>query len=161
MGARPSVLTWTGEIQPATMAQIRKGRDGTTHIIEADAGGVAEGLKEIDPRLHLRFSENGNYYVVYLREPHDPEGFGYMVGTYQECDQRIVKRVQEAWWKSRQPGYSLADELDAQDDKARAEFEYKQSQDIAEIAERLQHAMKKDLGETGDRAFIGKGVNGE
>lgn len=138
-------MTWTGEIEPASIEQVRLGRGGKTHLITSDAGGVAEGLRHLDPRLHLRYSEKGDYYVVYCREEHEPEGTGWQVGTFQECDGRIVKSIEETMWKFRQPGYSYAGELDQIEAKAEKQAEDAFSEQIGETAERLAHAIRKDL----------------
>lgn len=138
-------MSWSGEIAPASMAQIKQGRGGRVHIIEADAGGVAQGLKRLDARLHLRYSEGGGHYVVYCREKWEPEGNGHLVGTYQECDQRIVKDVEQTIHKWRQPGFSFADELEKQDAEAERKADHEWSENFGETAERLAHAIRKDL----------------
>lgn len=153
--------SWSGEIQPASIEQIREGRDGKTHVITNDAGGVAAALRHLDPRLHLRYSEAGNYYVVYCREPHMPEGSGWLVGTFQECDQRIVKSIEETMWKFRQPGYSYADELDRQDDEAKKREEHEWSEQFGETAERLAHALRKDFNLSKSRIFVPEALNGK
>lgn len=147
-------MSWSGEIEPARIEQIRQGQNGKMHLITSDAGGIAERLKEIDPRLHLRYSEKGEYYVVYAREENDPPGSGYMVATYQELDGRVLKDLERIKWLNQQPDYSYADELEKQNLKAEALKDYEFSQKIAENAERLAHAIRKDLGNTTDRAFI-------
>ena len=151
-------MTWTGEIEPARIEQIRMGQNGKMHMITADAGGIADRLREIDPRLHLRYSEKGEYYVVYAREENDPPGSGYMVGTYQELDGRIIKDLERIKWLNQQPDYSYADELEKQNLKAEAIREYEFSQKIAENAERLAFALRKDLGYAGDKAVITKDI---
>ena len=140
------------------MAQIRKGRDGKIHIIEADAGGVAEGLKRLDSRLHLRYSEKGDFYVVYCREEHEQEGTGHLVGTFQECDQRIVKSIEETMYKWKQPGFDFGKELEEMDDKAEKEADHASLEATGEYAERLAFALRKDLNLNNDQAFIGREV---
>lgn len=139
-------MSWTGEIQPASIEQIRRGRDGKLHLITEDAGGIAKRLKEIDPRLHLRYSERGEYYVVYAREEGDPPGTGYMVATYQELDARILKDIEKIKWLNEQPGYSFADELEKKNAEAEARREAEFSEQIKMNAEELAFAMRKDLG---------------
>lgn len=139
-------MSWTGEIEPATIEQIRRGRDGKLHLITEDAGGIAQRLKEIDPRLHLRYSEAGEYYVVYAREKNEPEGTGYMVATYQELDGRIIKDIERIKWLNERPGYSFADELEKKNAEAEAKREADFSEQIKMNAEELAFAMRKDLG---------------
>ena len=141
------------------MEQVREGRNGRMITITEDVANVAVDLKKIDPRLHLRYSEKGGYFVVYTREDHEPEGTGHMVGTYQELDQRIVKDIQETYWKWRQPGYSLADELDKMDEKAEKEADHQHYEQTGEAAERLAFALRKDLGQK-DQIFV-KGLPSE
>lgn len=146
---------WDGEIEAATVEQVRQGSDGTLHLIDADAGGVVAGLKRIDENLNLRYSDAGNYYVVYYeKEPGQKE----LVGTYQHLDSRIVKDVERINWENLRPGYSFADELDRLDKEAEKAFNHRQREAIGESAERLAHAMRKDLNMTDHRAFISRGV---
>lgn len=153
-------MSWTGEIEPATMEQIRLGRDGKMHVITEDAGGIAQRLREIDSRLHLRYSEKGQYYVVYAREEHEPEGTGYMVATYQTLDARILRDIEQIKWLNEQPGYSYADALEEKNAEAEAKREYDFSQKIKENAEQLAWAIRKDLGEQG-RIVVDKEIPSE
>lgn len=142
------------------MEQIRLGRDGKMHLITEDAGGIAQRLREIDPRLHLRYSEKGQYYVVYAREEHEPEGTGYMVATYQTLDARVIKDIEQIKWLNEQPGYSYADALEEKNAQAEAKREYDFSQKIKENAEQLAWAIRKDLGEQG-RIIVDKEIPSE
>jgi predicted restriction endonuclease len=153
-------MSWTGEIEPATLEQIRMGRDGKTHVITQDAGGIAQRLREIDHRLHLRYSELGEYYVVYAREDDQPEGTGYMVATYQTLDARIIKDIERIKWLNEQPGYSYADELEKKNEEAEAKREHDFSEKIKENAEELAWAIRKDLGDQG-RIVVEKDVPSE
>lgn len=155
-------MAWSGEIAPASLAAVRQGTRGEMITITEDVQNVAADLKRIDPRLHLRWSEKGGYFCVYAREDHMREGEGWLVGTYEELDQRIVRDIEKTYAKFRDPRYSFADELEAKEDEAKARREYEFSQEIGENAERLAWAIRKDLGD-GDKkhAFIGEGVPGE
>ncbi len=146
--------TWTGEIEPATVQQIREGRDGRMHLIESDAGSLVMRMRELDPNLRLRYSEAGDYYVVYYRKDDEPEGTGELVATYKECDDRIVKDLERIAWENRQPGYSYAEELEKRDKEAEKKFNHKQREAIGEKGERLAHALRKDLGKTGHKIFV-------
>ena len=142
------------------MEQIRLGRDGKMHVITEDAGGIAQRLREIDSRLHLRYSEKGQYYVVYAREEHEPEGTGYMVATYQTLDARVLRDIEQIKWLNEQPGYSYADALEEKNAEAEAKREYDFSQKIKENAEQLAWAIRKDLGEQG-RIVVDKEIPSE
>jgi len=143
-------MTWDGEIAPATVQQIREGRNGKMHVIESDAGSLVIRMKEIDPNLHLRYSEAGDYYVVYLQDGVHQE----LVATYQECDDRIVKDLERISWENRQPGYSFADELEKRDAKAEKEADHARREALGENAERLAHALRKDTNRTDHRIFV-------
>jgi hypothetical protein len=147
-------MSWTGEIEPASIEQIKRGRNGKLHLITEDAGGIAKRLREIDPRLHLRYSEQGQYYVVYAREENDPPGSGYMVATYRHLDGRIIRDIERVRWLNEQPDYSYADELEKKNAEAEAAREYEFSQKIGENAEKLAWAIRQDLGLTDNTAFI-------
>ena len=147
-------MNWSGEIEPAEMAQMRKGRNGKMIAIDADVGNVAQELKRIDKRFHLRFSEEGEYFVVYLREEWEREGSGHLVGTYKELDQRIVKDIQKTYWKWNQPGFSFADELDELEKEKNDKFDYEQRQKMEDLTDRLAHAIRKDLGQDNDRILV-------
>lgn len=142
------------------MEQIRLGRDGKMHLITEDAGGIAQRLRDIDPRLHLRYSELGEYYVVYAREEHEPEGTGYMVATYQQLDARIVKDIERIKWLNEQPGYSYADALEEKNAEADAKRDAEFSAKIAENAEELAWAIRKDLGDQ-SRITVSKSIPSE
>jgi hypothetical protein len=148
-------MAWNGEIEPASFDQIQKGRDGRTHLITADAGNIAQRLREMHPQLRLRYSEGGDYYVVYLQYEGQPEDgqHGHLVGTFQECDGRIVKSIEETMWKFRQPGYSLGEELNEAEDKRIKQEDYEFDQQVGEMTERLAHAIRQDTHAT-NRAFI-------
>lgn len=137
-------MSWDGEIEPATIEQVRRGKNGKVHIITEDAGGVAAGLRQIDPGLNLRYSEGGEHYVVYFHNPdtHRDE----LVKTYRECDQRIVHDVARIRKENLTPGYSFADQLEAQDRAADRAKDHAISEQLGEAGERLHHAINKDAG---------------
>lgn len=141
---------WTGEIEPATVEQVRQGRDGKMHVISADAGGVVDRIKQVDPRLNVRYVEAADYYAVYSKEGESE----YLVGTYKELDQRVAADIEKVAWKNRQPGYSLADDLDDLEARAQKEFDAQQYEKIGESAEELAFALRKDLHKDKYRAFI-------
>ena len=149
-------MNWDGEIEAATVDQVRQGRDGRTHLIDSDAGGLVIQMQEIDPNLRLRYSEAGDYYVVYYEGKNGTE----LVATYKECDDRIVKDLQRIAWENRQPGYSFADELDKADKKAEAEFDKKQFEKVGEKGEELAFAMRNALGKNDHKIFVKRDIKG-
>lgn len=147
-------MSWNGEIAPATIEQVRAGRGGKMHVLTEDAGGVAEGLRHLDSRLALRYSESGGYYCVYAREPHMQEGEGWLVKTYEECDQRIVKDVEKILHRWNQPGFSFADEMDKAQAAAEKAKDDEFKERIAEKAEHLAWALRGELGANDHRIFV-------
>jgi hypothetical protein len=131
------------------MAQVRRSRDGKMVEIDQDVLDIAAQLRQIDPLLHIRWSELAGHFVVYCREESAPEGRGHLVTTAQELDQRLVRRIEEIAWKQRQSSYSFADELEkVEADKDKAQRHH-MHEEIGERAERLAHALRKDLGVKG------------
>lgn len=130
--------------------------------IDDDVSGVAAGLHAIDHHLRLRYSEAGGYFVVYWKPDGEATaeegGGGYLVTTAQECDQRIVKRVQEVYYRCTRPGYSLAEEIDKQDAKAKKAASDAWSERHGEMFERMAFAMRHDLGYDQHRIYVPKGV---
>ena len=71
------------------------------------------------------------------------------------------KDLERIKWLNQQPDYSYAEELEKQNLKAEALKDYEFSQKIGENAERLAHAIRKDLGYAGDKAIITKGIKSD
>lgn len=136
-------------------------------LISDDVGGVAQSLHDLDPHLRLRYSEAGEYYVVYWTEDpsqsdedveREERGSTYLVTTAQELDQRLVQRIEKIYWECRQPGYSLAKKLDEMDAKGKSEDEKEFTEKRGPLYEELAHAMRKDTHRDKRRAFIGDGI---
>jgi hypothetical protein len=133
------------EVPAASLAQVTRARDGRLVEITDDVQGIANALAQIDHHLSLRYSETGEYWVVYWRPEGSEYGDGDLITTTTELDHRLVKRIEFLYWQARQPGYSFADEVEAQDAAAEREREHQFSERVGEIGERLAHALRKDL----------------
>lgn len=148
------------EIRPASLAQITKARNGKYVEVGDDVQGVANALHEIDPHIRLRYSEAGEYFVVYWSEnPHMAEEDGgenttYLIFTAQDLDHRIVHRMAEVYWKCNKPGYSFADELDKQEAEAKKQKDHEFTERNGENYERLAHALRKELGYDQHRIYV-------
>lgn len=126
--------------------------------IDDDVQGVANALSEIDPHIRLRYSERGEYWVTYWKGDSEDEGDGYFISTFQECDHRIVKRMREVYHHCTRPGYSLADELDKADAKAKKAKSSAWSEKHGEMFERMAFAMRHDLGYDQHRIYVPREV---
>lgn len=152
-------------IQPASIDQVRIASDGRLVTITADAGGVAEGLRRLDPCLRLRYSEAGDCWIVYrvhrAGEPcsdDDPDRTEELVLTAQECDQRIISRLEYIDSQGR-GGYDYAKALEQgrkdRERQERAAFHER----IGGAAELAAHELRKANGESyRGRVFLPKGV---
>jgi hypothetical protein len=125
--------------------------------IDDDVAGVARGLAQIDHRIRLRYSEPGEYFVVYWRPDDWEQEAGYLIFTAQEVDHRIVKRMEEVYAKCNAPGYSFADEVEKVEAEAEREKDHAWHEQHGETLERLAHAMREDTHRNQDRVFIADG----
>lgn len=122
--------------------------------ISRDVQGVADALHRIDHRLRLRFSEPGQYFVVYLKPDEWEEGDGYSVTTALDLDHRLVERVEKVYYECKQPGYSLADNLEKQEVAKKKQLDHEFTESHGDMYEKLAFAMRKELGHDQQRAFI-------
>lgn len=153
------------EVRPATLAQVSQARNGAFVQVDDDVQGVANGLHEVDPHIRLRFSEAGGYYVIYwtedpnVAEEDDVDGNStYLIFTAQDLDHRIVKHMEEVYWRCRQPGYSFASELDKAEAEGKKQESHEWSERHGEMFEKMAYAMRKDLGYDQSRIFVPEGV---
>lgn len=137
------------KIEPASLSQVRIGKDGRKILIEEDVLNIAKELKTIDDSLCLRWNERGEYYVVYQLVG-DTEK---LVLTAQELDERILTRVR----KIAHPSYNFVAELEHKDDRAQMEKDHRFREQTGEVGERLAYTLRKDLQHTG-KAFIPKDI---
>lgn len=136
-------------------------------LVSDDVGGVAAALRALDPHLHLRYSEAGEYWVVYWSaDPsqtdedveREERGETYLVTSAQDLDHRLVKRIEKVYWECKQPGYSLAAELDKIDAKAEQDAKHEWGEKYGEIHERMAHALRKDTHRDKRKIFVPEAV---
>lgn len=134
------------EVRPANLAQITKGRKGQMVQVDDDVQGIANALAKIDHRIRLRYSELGEYWVIYYLPDHPDfeEGDGDLIFTATELDHRIVKHMEQVYWKCQQPGYSFADEVEAAEEKKKKDADDEFTESMGEMYERLGHALRQD-----------------
>jgi hypothetical protein len=125
-------------IEPATLAQVRAGRDGRRCLVEEDVLNIAGRIRQIDPSLSLHWNEAGEYFQVIES---DRTGRERLVLTARQLDDRILKRLELI----AHPSYNYADELDRQDDQANREKDHRFHEQTGEVGERLAHAVRQDI----------------
>lgn len=125
------------DIQPASLAQVQTGRDGRRVLVDDDVAGVARKIREISPRLSLRWNERGEFFEVI----EDDGRTERRVTTALECDDRLVARIM----RIAHPSYDLVADMERTDLAAERAEEHAFSERTGEIAERLAHAVRKDL----------------
>lgn len=131
------------DIQAGTVTQVKRALEGDLVEIHPDVQEIARRLQEIDPALRLRYSEAQGVFVVY--EVQDlPDGAirEHLVTTARELDQRLVNRILEL----SDPGYDFAGELERLERQAERDSDHAFEERTGENAERLAHAVRKDLG---------------
>lgn len=139
------------DIQHASLAQVRKGRDGRQVLIEGDVLDIVSQVKHIDPRLSVHWNEYGEYFVVTETSPTD--GRERLVTTVLELDQNLVRHLERLGSAE----YDYVAEVERKDDKAKADKKWKFAQEIGETGERLAHALRKDL-QAQNRIFIPQSI---
>lgn len=134
-------------LSPATLAQVMRSRGGRMVEISADVQNVVAQLHEIDPDFRVRYSEEGEYFVVYHVRP---DGEEYLVCTAQEFDQRIVHEIR----RIAAHDYDYIEELERKEAEADRNVAHRHSEQVGEIGQRLGHALRRDRGYDQQRIFV-------
>lgn len=152
-------------IEPAHVDQIRRACDGRFIEISADAGGVVDDLKRIDPSFGVRFAEAGNppYWHVY-RSSDDGrttelvlsvQAYQTESGVWTGLDQRVVRRVERIGSAS----YDFVAEVERMNRQAERDRKHSFAEKVGAHAEQAAHALRKDTGQRyKGRAFVPRGV---
>jgi hypothetical protein len=141
------------EIRPATIEQVRLGRDGQRIRVEDDVGSIAKQIQEISPRLKLEWNWKGEFFMV-IETADTPDGLEErLVTTCRELDGRLLQRVREIT----SPSYSFLDEVERIDLEAERDKDRRFSERVGEAGEHAAHALRKDVGAT-NKAFVSKDV---
>jgi hypothetical protein len=127
------------EVEPGSIAQVKRALSGRLVAIPDDVCGVARDLRAIDRRLRVEAEDDLSVYIVFLEEP---DGSRQLVTTAQHLDKRIVDRVRQV----ADERYDFAGELDKIEAAADRAFEARRQDQLGDFAERLGHAFRKDLG---------------
>lgn len=123
--------------------------------VEGDVLGVVERLKRIDPGLELLFDKRQEVYVLYHQGlGEDGQVREQLVGAYKALDQRIINLIEriDAQGRGR---HDLAAELEKLERAKDRENDRRRIETVGPIAERLRHAIRKDMGLDGSQVFMG------
>lgn len=140
------------EIQHASLAQVRKGRDGRRVLVERDVLDVARQLQEIDPGLRVWWNEYGEYFAVGHVQP---DGSESLVTTVAELTPAVVEHVRRLG----SAGYDYAAELARKDQQAEKDRADVFTEQVGEAGERLAHAVRNDI-QAKPRIFVPGGYGG-
>lgn len=137
------------EIQPASIDDVKVGRDGRRYLVSAEAGTIAARLKEVDPRVYVEFheppagSKANPYYSVCLHRDNAHDDLIFRVRE-QDFDQRVVEHLRMLNFNLRH-GISEADRWEAEEDARRREANYQFEQQMAANAGRLMHSIQRTI----------------
>jgi hypothetical protein len=139
------------EIQPGRMVQVTRAMKSDRLIaVDDDVQNVANDLHAIDPHLKLVYEPYEDVWIVkYQQLTAGGEVEERLVSSFQECDQRIVRRMREI----NRPGYDFVAELDRLDREAERRADHEFSEKIGPHAEKLAWALRQDLGRN-ERAVV-------
>lgn len=127
------------ELQAASLAQIQAAKSGEMVLIEEDVGSVVGQIQEVDSSFRVRYSEVGEYFVVYAA---DETGHEYLVTTAQELDGRLLDRVRQIASER----YDYAAQVESIDAAYEASKDHELREAVGEIGQRLAHALRQDRG---------------
>lgn len=130
------------DVQPGSIAQVHRSLRGVNVAIADDVQGIAQDLLDISPDLRLTYNPHEAVWIVWQEIPL-PDGATkeHLVTTTVELDKRLVNVVRRCCSES----YRLADELEAAEARADRENEHKRMEILGDAAEKLDHALRKDL----------------
>lgn len=148
------------EIQPASVAQVHRAlRTGRLVGIGDDVQNIAADLRAIRDTLKLEYDPGEDVWIVRdtVTKP-DGSTEDKLVTTWDcdrngQLDQRLVQLVRQI----ASPDYNLAAELDKADRAADRERARQFREKVGPAAERLRHALRKDLG-VKSRAFVPEAI---
>lgn len=139
------------ELQGASLAQVRTGRDGKRVLIEDDVLDIARQVRELDDSLLIHWNEYGRYFVISER---CADGAERLVTTTTELTPALIERLR----KIVHPSYDYAGELDRSDREAQRERERLFAERVGEHGEQLAYALRKDTEHQG-KVFLPRGID--
>lgn len=148
------------DIEPVSFDQLKRGKDGKMVIVESDVGNIVQQIKAVDKNLCVRHSDVGKFFVVFHRNPDN--GKERLITTAKDLDGRLLNRIK----KLGSGNYDYLAELARLDREADKAKDARIKEQFGDAAERLSHALRKDLGVWKDSARskrrwgAGKGIVG-
>ena len=140
------------EIPNASLAMVKTGQDGRQYTIETDVLDIVKQIKEIDPRLNVKYNELAGYFVI---TEMCLDGVERRVTTTTALDQRVLEHLRKIGSDS----WDVGRELDRADARFKATKDDEFNETMGENAEHLAHALRKDLG-VQNRIVVPGGING-
>lgn len=140
------------DIQPGSIAQVQAALSGHMIVVDDDVQGIANGLQEIDSSLRLHYDGHQELWVV-TQEVHRPDGSvdeKLVTSHAGDLDHRLLNRVRQIASRD----YDFAGEIERSERAAESAAASAHSETVGPLAERLLHAMKKDLGYDQNRIFV-------
>jgi hypothetical protein len=129
----------------ATLGQLQLTNKLSMRRVDSDVLGVVERLKSIDPGLEMLYDEGQKVFVLYHKGVNeDGHVFENLVGAYTELDQRIINLIEriDAQGRGRTDLVKELEKLEAEKDRENA---LRRLNAVGPIAERMLHAMRRDL----------------
>jgi hypothetical protein len=142
------------------MEYVQKGLDGKIAVITTDSSAVAESLQRHDPCLQLWYLEDiyedaPPVYAVFrvhinerpcsVEEMRDAGLEPEFVLSALECDQRIVRQIEEIDPRGRS-GYDFVAEVERRNREAEDRKRKERAEKVEEHGEELAHAIRADMG---------------
>lgn len=118
--------------------------------IDGDLLDIIGQIKDLDPRLSVQWSVQGEYFQILERMP---DGHDEMVFTTLALDQQVLDRLRLI----ASVDYDYVKELDRVDAQVDRDADHRFGEQAGEAGERLAHALRRDVQHKG-KAFIGKEV---
>jgi len=142
-------------VENAPLPNIQKGRRGVLVFIDDDALSVSKQLEEMKfpegyGKLRLAWNEfREEFVVVQVKD----DGSEHIVTTAKQADGRLIDRVR----RITHPSYNFAKELEAIDAAADKKRDYEFRQQVGDYAERIAHAIRKDI-QAKNKVFLPNGI---
>lgn len=156
------------ELEPprATLEQAQLALSNRLELVkvERDVWHVVETLRRIDPGLQMFFDKNQQIFVLFWKGLREKDGrldlCEDFIGAYTELDQRLVNLIERIDGHGR-GRYDLQRELDRLQESKDREHEWEQAQLVGDAADRMRHAIRRDLALEGSSVQLSRSRGGQ